>query len=112
MRDSYAHVKQTLKDYAEAIHEMAKVLLDVEVIEGCKVREIIEEFEKRHHLPSRLAHKEKVEQEQCDREERAKDRESASRKASAEAKVEPKSTEENGSAPESDNKDDEEARHS
>jgi cell division protease FtsH len=72
--ERYKHVKSTLKDYAEAIHEMARVLLDVEVIEGCKVREIIEEFEKRHNLPSRLAHKDKVEQERCAREERAEKR--------------------------------------
>jgi len=72
--ERYAHVKQTLKDYAEAIEEMAKVLLDVEVIEGCKVREIIEEFEKRHNLPSRLAHRDKVEAEKCGREERAQKR--------------------------------------
>jgi cell division protease FtsH len=72
--ERYAHVKQTLKDYAEAIEEMAKVLLDVEVIEGCKVREIIEEFEKRHNLPSRLAHRDKVEEEKCAREERTKKR--------------------------------------
>jgi cell division protease FtsH len=72
--ERYAHVKQTLKDYAEAIEEMAKVLLDVEVIEGCKVREIIEEFEKRHNLPSRLAHGDKVEAEKCAREERTKKR--------------------------------------
>jgi cell division protease FtsH len=72
--ERYKHVKDTLKDYAEAIHEMAKVLLEVEVIEGCKVREIIEEFEKRHNLPSRLAHKDKIEQERCAREERAEKR--------------------------------------
>jgi cell division protease FtsH len=72
--ERYAHVKQTLKDYAEAIEEMAKVLLDVEVIEGCKVRQIIEEFEKRHNLPSRLAHGEKVEAERCAKEERAQHR--------------------------------------
>jgi len=54
---------------------MAQVLLDVEVIEGCKVREIIEEFEKRHNLPSRLAHRDKVAKEQCAKEERQKARE-------------------------------------
>ncbi len=72
--ERYAHVKQTLNDYSEAIHDMAGVLLDVEVIEGCKVREIIEAFEKRHNLPSRLAHHDKVEQERCDKEDRAQKR--------------------------------------
>ncbi len=84
--ERYAHVKQTLKDYAEAIHEMAGVLLDVEVIEGCKVREIIEEFEKRHHLPSRLAHKDKVEKERCEKEERSQKR--ASQRGEKEKKTE------------------------
>ena len=106
--ERYAHVKQTLKDYGEAIHEMAKVLLDVEVIEGCKVREIIEEFEKRHNLPSRLAHKEKVEQERCDREERAKEREAAPQEP-AQEKEEQKASGKESSAQESDKNGDGEA---
>jgi len=83
--ERYKHVKDTLKDYAEAIEEMAQVLLDVEVIEGCKVREIIEEFEKRHNLPSRLAHKDKVAKEQCAKEERQKAREEESSKSEEES---------------------------
>ena len=63
--ERYKFVKATLSEYGEAIHEMARVLLDVEVIEGCKVREIIEEFEKRHNKPSRLAHKDKPDVQKC-----------------------------------------------
>jgi cell division protease FtsH len=53
----YEFVKKTLNDYAPAIEEMTRVLLDVEVIEGTKVYSIIDEFEKKNGLESRLAHK-------------------------------------------------------
>ena len=56
LNERYNYVKETLKEYEEAIREMARVLLDVEVIEGETVRKIIEEFEKRHNKKSRLAH--------------------------------------------------------
>jgi cell division protease FtsH len=56
LNERYAYVKETLKEYAEAIKEMAKVLLDVEVIEGETVQKIIDEFEKKHNKKSRLAH--------------------------------------------------------
>ncbi|ADV46934.1 ATP-dependent zinc metalloprotease FtsH [Nitratifractor salsuginis] len=101
--ERYKHVKSTLKDYAEAIHEMAKVLLDVEVIEGCKVREIIEEFEKRHNLPSRLAHKDKVEEERCAREERAEKR-AEERKGNTAEKPSDESSSESESSGENDEK--------
>jgi hypothetical protein len=39
---------------------MTAVLLDVEVIEGKKVREIIDTYEKENNLESRLAHKDKI----------------------------------------------------
>jgi cell division protease FtsH len=39
---------------------MAAVLLDVEVIEGTKVRSIIDEFEKENSMDSRLAHGDKI----------------------------------------------------
>ena len=39
---------------------MTAVLLDVEVIEGKKVREIIENYEKENNLKSRLAHGDKI----------------------------------------------------
>ncbi|RUM73066.1 MAG: cell division protein FtsH [Sulfurovum sp.] len=59
LNERYAYVKETLKEYAEAIKEMAKVLLDVEVIEGETVQKIIDEFEKKHNKKSRLAHRRK-----------------------------------------------------
>ncbi len=54
--EHYAHVKQTLSEYADAIEEMARVLLEVEVIEGSRVRTIIETYEQEKGIPSRLAH--------------------------------------------------------
>lgn len=52
----YSHVKETLEAYREAIESMVAVLLDVEVIEGQKVREIIKEYEETNNLPTRLVH--------------------------------------------------------
>ncbi len=60
----YAHVKKTLEEYREAIEKMASVLLEVEVIEGKKVREIIKEYEESKGMTSRLAHNEKVAKEE------------------------------------------------
>ncbi len=60
LTERYEFVKKTLNEYYEAIENMATVLLDVEVIEGTKVREIIETFEKDHNMESRLAHTEKI----------------------------------------------------
>ncbi len=54
--ERYKFVKETLKEYAEAIENMTTELLDKEVIEGKKVREIIEEFEAKYNKDSRLAH--------------------------------------------------------
>ncbi len=65
----YEYVKNTLKDYKEAIEAMTAELLDKEVIEGSKVREIIEKFETDNNLESRLAHTEKVAQEEADAKE-------------------------------------------
>ncbi|WP_295418409.1 ATP-dependent zinc metalloprotease FtsH [Sulfurovum sp.] len=64
LNERYAYVKKTLNEYHQAIENMASVLLDVEVIEGEKVREIIETYEKEHHLKSRLAHRKKVEKDE------------------------------------------------
>lgn len=64
LNERYAYVKNTLNEYHDAIVEMATILLDVEVIEGAKVREIIETFEKEHHMPSRLAHSKAPKQEE------------------------------------------------
>ncbi|SHO81283.1 Cell division protein FtsH [hydrothermal vent metagenome] len=52
----YEDTKNTLKEYSDAIEEMVKVLLDVEVIEGSKVVEIIDKFEKENNMPTRLVH--------------------------------------------------------
>jgi len=60
LNERYAYVKKTLNDYHQAIENMAAVLLDVEVIEGKKVREIIENYEKENNLESRLAHRDKI----------------------------------------------------
>jgi len=60
LNERYAFVKKTLTEYHDAIENMAAVLLDVEVIEGTKVREIIDTFEKEHNMKSRLAHTEEI----------------------------------------------------
>ncbi|PHS41767.1 MAG: cell division protein FtsH [Sulfurovum sp.] len=60
LNERYAFVKKTLNEYHQAIENMAAVLLDVEVIEGAKVRSIIAEYEKENHMESRLAHGEKI----------------------------------------------------
>jgi len=54
--ERYEYVKKTLREYAGAIERMAKVLLEVEVIEGSKVKEIIKEYEEEKGMDSRLAH--------------------------------------------------------
>ncbi len=54
--ERYAYVKETLREYDGAIENMSAVLLDVEVIEGTKVQEIITEFEKENNMESRMAH--------------------------------------------------------
>jgi cell division protease FtsH len=60
LNERYNFVKKTLTEYHQAIENMTAVLLDVEVIEGKKVRSIIEEFEKENHMESRLAHGDKI----------------------------------------------------
>ena len=60
LNERYAFVKKTLNEYHQAIENMTAVLLDVEVIEGKKVRSIIEDFEKENNMESRLAHKDKI----------------------------------------------------
>ncbi len=52
----YTFVKNTLNDYRGAIEKMAQVLLDVEVIEGSLVQEIIKEYEEENGINSRMAH--------------------------------------------------------
>ncbi len=53
----YESVKETLRLYGDAVEEMVQVLLEVEVIEGSKVRAIIEKHEIANNLESRLASK-------------------------------------------------------
>ena len=60
LTERYNFVKKTLNEYNQAIENMAAVLLDVEVIEGTKVRSIISDFEKENHMESRLAHGDKI----------------------------------------------------
>ncbi len=60
LNERYTYVKNTLTEYHQAIENMTAVLLDVEVIEGKKVREIIENYEKENNLESRLAHGDKI----------------------------------------------------
>ena len=59
LHERYDFVKSTLDDYRGAIEGMANELLSAEVIEGNTVRKIIEDFEKAHHMTSRLAHQKK-----------------------------------------------------
>jgi cell division protease FtsH len=63
--EHYIRVKETLKEYHGAIEKMAGILLDVEVIEGDKVREVIKDFEEENNMPSRLAHSKKVAEEKA-----------------------------------------------
>jgi len=60
LNERYMFVKKTLNEYYQAIENMTAVLLDVEVIEGKKVRSIIEAYEKENNLESRLAHGDKI----------------------------------------------------
>lgn len=60
LNERYNFVKGTLKDYNGAIENMTAQLLDTEVIEGKQVRQIIETYEKEHHMPTRLAHSDKI----------------------------------------------------
>ena len=84
--EHYTHTKKTLAAYREAIENMAQVLLEVEVIEGKKVREIIGEYERSKGMVSRLAHGEKVAKE----EQAAEDSRNA--QSEAEANTEESST--------------------
>ncbi len=60
LNERYTFVKKTLNEYHQAIENMTAVLLDVEVIEGKKVRSIIAEYEEENNLESRLAHGDKI----------------------------------------------------
>ncbi len=82
--ERYAHVKETLNAYAPAIEEMASVLLNVEVIEGDKVRDIIATYEQEAGIESQLAHGDKVAEE---KEEKSKQMEARKQELEAEAKA-------------------------
>ena len=84
--ERYVHVKKTLQAYAPAIEEMAGVLLTVEVIEGDKVREIIDTYEQAEGMDSRLAHSEKVAEEKAAKSKQLEERK-REREAEAEAKA-------------------------
>ena len=60
LNERYTFVKNTLNEYHQAIENMTAVLLDVEVIEGKKVRSIIAEYEEENNMESRLAHGDKI----------------------------------------------------
>jgi cell division protease FtsH len=64
LNEHYDRVKSRLREYSGAIEEMAKVLLEVEVIEGKKVRKIIADFEEKNGMESKLAHTAKVAKEE------------------------------------------------
>lgn len=54
LQERFESVKQTLRDYRDAIETMVAELLNKEVIDGERVREIIREFEEKNSLPSRI----------------------------------------------------------
>jgi len=56
LTERYEFVKKTLREYDGAMENMTAVLLDVEVIEGAKVQEIILAFEEENNMESRMAH--------------------------------------------------------
>jgi cell division protease FtsH len=82
--ERYKHVKKTLREYAGAIENMAEVLLNVEVIEGDKVREIIADYETAEGLVSRLAHNDKIAQEKEAKDKHRKEREEEAKKEAQE----------------------------
>ena len=60
LNERYTAVKQTLEDYRDAIEKMVAELLEKEVIEGARVREIITEFEQERGLATRLVAREEL----------------------------------------------------
>lgn len=52
--ERFCAVKQLLQEYNGAIESMVKELFDKEVIDGEKVREIIEAYEQENNMPSRI----------------------------------------------------------
>ncbi|ANV98096.1 cell division protein FtsH [Helicobacter enhydrae] len=54
LNERFESVKQTLRDYKEAIQIMTEELLEKEVIDGARVREILKTYEEKYSLPTRL----------------------------------------------------------
>lgn len=54
LNERYAHVKKLLEEYREAIEKMTQELLEKEVIDGDRVREIISDFEIQNNIPTKL----------------------------------------------------------
>ncbi|MBD5164638.1 ATP-dependent zinc metalloprotease FtsH [Helicobacter sp.] len=61
LNERFNVVKESLETYKEAIENIVKELFEKENIDGQKVREIISEYEKAHHLESRIVVEEKEE---------------------------------------------------
>ncbi len=58
LQERYMAVKSTLETYRDAIEDMVAELLEKEVIDGARVREIISNFEKANQLDTRLVERE------------------------------------------------------
>lgn len=58
--DRYCAVKQILNDYRQAVENMVSELLEQEVIDGARVREIVRAFEVENNLETRLIEREEV----------------------------------------------------
>lgn len=54
LNERFLHVKQLLSEYREAIEMIVKELFEKEVIDGSRVREIIQEYENEHNLETKL----------------------------------------------------------
>lgn len=60
LNERYNAIKQLLTDYRDAIEKMVAELLEKEVIDGNRVREIIGDYEKEHNLETRLVEREEL----------------------------------------------------
>ncbi|MCE3036737.1 ATP-dependent zinc metalloprotease FtsH [Helicobacter sp. faydin-H20] len=60
LNERYTAVKQLLTDYKDAIEKMVAELLEKEVIDGERVREIIREYEVEHQLETKLIEREEL----------------------------------------------------
>lgn len=58
--DRYCAVKQILNDYRQAVENMVSELLEQEVIDGARVREIVHAFEVENNLETKLIEREEV----------------------------------------------------